>query len=354
MKNLIISLTIALFVSCFAYGQLTEKPLGTTTAANGYIEYLPSSYTTNPNHRLPIILFFHGSGENGNGTTDLYKIYNTGLPQIIKNNSWTYKDQFVVLMPQHTSTSQYNLCPSATEIKNFINFARKAYNIDTLQVFITGLSCGGNGVWDYIGAYPTNEKVAAAVPISANGTKASRTAGCNKTLPTWAFHGTSDTTSPWANDTIANHLFNACPEPHAEAKLTLYPGVAHDAWTQTYNLSSGNDIYAWLLQQKSPSNIPNNILTIKDNEKQTSIDAYPNPFNDQLTVMVKTAQSEPMHLSIIDMIGKKVYTSDQYSTNQEITVGKELPDGLLLIQAQFANQVRTCKVVKLKEQKQNN
>jgi len=36
--------------------------------------------------------------------------------------------------------------------------------------------------------------------------------------------------------------------PAADAKLTVYPGVGHDAWTRTYNLSNPeNDIYAWLM-----------------------------------------------------------------------------------------------------------
>lgn len=354
MKNFILSFTFLLFCSYNIHAQLTFKPLGTTSAGNGYIEYLPPAYTTNPNQKLPIILFFHGSGENGNGTTDLSKIYNTGLPQIIKNDTWTYKDQFVVLMPQHVSTNANNLCPSANEVRNFIDYARKAYNIDTLQLYITGLSCGGNGVWDFIGAYPSNEKVAAAVAISANGTKASREgkAGCSKAIPTWAFHGTSDTTSPWANDVTANNVFNACPEPHAEAKLTLYPGVGHDAWTQTYNLSSGNDIYAWLLQQKSPSNAPNSVPAVKGNEKLNSIKIYPSPFYNQFTVKIESPQIQPIRLLITDMIGKQVYISDQYSTNQEIKLGEELPDGVLLIRVEYANLVDFGKVIKLN--KQNN
>ena len=256
MKNII--LAIYLLISGFIYGQLTEKPKGSTTAANGFIEYLPADYTRNPTKKLPLIIFFHGSGENGNGTTDLSKIYNTGLPDLIKNNTWTYKEKFVVLMPQHTSTNQFNLCPSAAEVKKFIGFARSQYNVDLSQVYLTGLSCGGNGLWDYIGANPTNEIVAAAVVIAANGTKASRTAACNKTLPTWAFHGDKDKISNWRNDVIANDVFNACPKPHAEATLTLYSDVGHDSWSRTYDLSAGHDIYAWMLTYKSPITLDKN------------------------------------------------------------------------------------------------
>jgi hypothetical protein len=31
--------------------------------------------------------------------------------------------------------------------------------------------------------------------------------------------------------------------------MTVYPGVDHDSWTRTYDLSAGHDIYAWMLDQ---------------------------------------------------------------------------------------------------------
>jgi hypothetical protein len=27
----------------------------------------------------------------------------------------------------------------------------------------------------------------------------------------------------------------------------VYPGVDHDSWTRTYDLTAGNDIYEWML-----------------------------------------------------------------------------------------------------------
>jgi hypothetical protein len=32
-----------------------------------------------------------------------------------------------------------------------------------------------------------------------------------------------------------------------DVELTVYPGVDHDSWTRTYDLSAGNDIYDWFL-----------------------------------------------------------------------------------------------------------
>jgi hypothetical protein len=40
-----------------------------------------------------------------------------------------------------------------------------------------------------------------------------------------------------------------CPPPGGDATMTVYPGVDHDSWTRTYDLSAGHDIYTWMLDQ---------------------------------------------------------------------------------------------------------
>lgn len=44
----------------------------------------------------------------------------------------------------------------------------------------------------------------------------------------------------------------ACPQPGEDQQFTLYPTVGHDAWTQTFNLSAGHGIHAWLLANLEP------------------------------------------------------------------------------------------------------
>ena len=46
----------------------------------------------------------------------------------------------------------------------------------------------------------------------------------------------------------------ACEGPDAiELELTVYPNADHDAWTRTYDLTAGHDIYAWMLEHTNES-----------------------------------------------------------------------------------------------------
>lgn len=91
-----------------------------------------------------------------------------------------------------------------------------------------------------------SEKIAAIVPIGGNGNNLSP---CDvKEVPCWAFHGEDDPNSKYGSINIVNNI-NACaPAPEPLAKLTLYPGVSYDSWTNTYNGQAGHDVFAWMLQ----------------------------------------------------------------------------------------------------------
>jgi predicted esterase len=227
-----------------ASGRHTPRPSGSmagTTA--GYWEYLPPHYGNGALY--PLLIFRHGIGENGNGTTDLQKVLVHGPPKLIEAEQWPEARSFVVLSVQHPGDG----CSTPQENDDFINFALDNYDVDPKRVYITGLSCGAIGSWNYLGDH-TNEIVAAAVLICGDGRPAFAKAGCNLgKVPIWAFHGEADpTVDPKGSiDTVAS--LKACTDPAAvDVKLTTYPGVPHDSWTMTYDLSNpANDIYAWLM-----------------------------------------------------------------------------------------------------------
>lgn len=224
--------------------RLTARPLGSTDAPSGFYEYLPSGYTED-GAQWPLLVFTHGIGENGNGTDELGKVLATGLPDLIERDQWAVDRPFVVLMPQHPGGG----CPSASEIADMIAYGIEAYAIDPRYVYLTGLSCGAIGAWNYL-ADNLDSQIAAMVPIAGDGRNAWNQQGCELgRVAIWGFHGDADGTVSVDGTNVPLDGLATCPQPPARpSQKTIYPGVGHNSWDMTYDLSAGHDIYAWMLQ----------------------------------------------------------------------------------------------------------
>jgi predicted peptidase len=227
-----------------ASGRHTARPSGTmpgTTA--GYYEYLPPHYGNGALY--PLLVFRHGVGENGNGASELDKVLAHGPPKLIEADAWPEARNFVVLSVQHPGSG----CPTSQEMDDFFTFALESYDIDPKRVYLTGLSCGAIGSWNYLGDH-LNEDVAAAVLICGDARGAFAKAQCDLgKVPIWAFHGDEDMSVTIDKAQVPIESLQGCANPApVDLKFTVYPGVPHDSWTMTYDLSNPqNDIYAWLL-----------------------------------------------------------------------------------------------------------
>ena len=67
-----------------------------------------------------------------------------------------------------TTTSSRPSAPRPYEVHDFITFAVNHYHVDPAKVYVTGLSCGAYGLWEYLSLYG-NQQVAAAVPVAGYG-----------------------------------------------------------------------------------------------------------------------------------------------------------------------------------------
>jgi dienelactone hydrolase len=222
--------------------RLVERQLGTTTAGQGFYEYVPSGYPGDVEWAL--LVFIHGLGENGNGTSDLNRVLATGIPDLIERDLWPNDRPFVVLMPQNSQGD----CTRASDIEAMIAYGLDNYAIDPRYVYLTGLSCGAIGSWGYLQQH-LDEQIAAFVPIAGNGEGAWNAAGCELgRVAIWGFHGDADQTVLPSGTHIPLDGLADCPVPPARpSQKTIYPDVGHDSWTRTYDLSAGHDIYTWML-----------------------------------------------------------------------------------------------------------
>jgi hypothetical protein len=280
--NLDMCKAVAPLVGTDSARYLTPRPLGSTNSGMGYYEYLPPSYRAS-GVQSPLLVAFNGYGENGDGTPDgLRDLLNTGIPRFIDVGGWPTDRPLVVLAAQHIEEPpgfdfapcsavviwngscdmqlQHDrnhaspaFCTTPNEIHDFITAAVARYNVDPKRVYVTGLSCGGFGAWEYLAKYG-NQQVAAAVPIAGDGRPAWATAGCGLgSVAIWAFHGElDDVVNPQGSIAPMTRLA-ACPGvPADRAKLTVYSGLTHDGWDQAYSGSLGDDIYTWMLAFSQP------------------------------------------------------------------------------------------------------
>lgn len=204
----------------------------TRAAKLDYLLYLPPGYDSDPTGRFPLLLFLHGSGERGN---DLERLKLHGIPQLLENGQ---ELPFIVVSPQCPADSHWTL--HVESLNALLDDVISRHRVDEQRVYLTGLSMGGAGAWMLAGAYP--ERFAAVVPICARIVPLPLPR--LKDLPVWAFHGDADEVVPVSE---AQRTADGLKAIGGNVKLTVYPGVGHDSWTQTY---ANPELYEWLLSHK--------------------------------------------------------------------------------------------------------
>ncbi|MFT3933731.1 MAG: PHB depolymerase family esterase [Chitinophagaceae bacterium] len=224
-----------------------------TSRIGGFYKALPARYDSTTK-KYPLLIFLHGVGELGNGTSDLPRLLNNAVPRLL--NQKTFPAQFTVNGANYSFiviNPQFKEWPQATDVNAMIDYAVANYRVDQSRIYVAGLSMGGGNTWDYAVAYAN--RIAAIVPICGASWPSKDQLGniAKANLPVWAFHNNDDGTVG-VNTTISNvdniNSFN----PAIPAKKTIWPYGGHDAWTKATNPATkecdGKNMYEWMLQYK--------------------------------------------------------------------------------------------------------
>lgn len=236
----------------------TARYIATGPNSNGFYEYLPAGYSATGTKKYPLLVFLHGSGELGNGTTQLPNILDNGSPPDLISrglfpSSFTVNGQtfsFIVISPQFVAW------PSDADVDDVINYAISHYQVDTNRVYLTGLSMGGSAVWSYAPEEGHAQKLAGIVPI-AGGLMYTETYGAQvlqeNSVAVFAAANLNDPTVNSAYTVQDIQTINSVtPKINPTALDTIYNASGHGGWTTTYdpktNLHNGLNLYQYLLQ----------------------------------------------------------------------------------------------------------
>jgi predicted peptidase len=202
----------------------------------GYQLFLPKAYAASTDEKFPLIIFLHGSGERG---ADLSKVKAHGPPKIVDSDP---NFPFIVVSPQAPEGEVWDVL----KLESLLAVIQKNYRVDPSRLYLTGLSLGGFGTWDWAIARPG--LFAAIAPICGRSDVSK--AAALKGTPIWAFHGDNDDAVDMAGSfDMVTAVRKAGGDPH----LTIYPDTGHDSWTRTY---ADPALYFWFLQHRLPETVP--------------------------------------------------------------------------------------------------
>jgi predicted peptidase len=235
---------------------LKANSVDVNKAIGGFYSAVPEHYNENTN-TYPLIIFLHGSGQVGNGTTALPSVAFGGIPKLLKDGLFPpgFKVNgkyfsFIILAPQFKWWD-----PDVQDVISFIDYARKNFRVDSTRIYLSGLSGGGVLTTEVAAEY--SSKLAAIVPIAGVSSGGDVNLTCEKiaegNLPVWVFHNDADSI---INVAHARNFITTLKSfrPAILPKYTEFLPFgleAHDAWTKATDPAykeNNMNIYEWMLQ----------------------------------------------------------------------------------------------------------
>lgn len=197
-----------------------------------YLLYKPAQYDDDKNHRWPVIISLHGSGECGN----VPKMASMALPAHVASRP----TKFPFIVVAVNAPSMWYRGHNGAAVFEILDQVQAQLRTDPDRVYLTGYSMGGFGTWELAIARP--DVFAAIVPVCGKGLPPA--AANIASLPTWAFHGAKDANVPVSG---SRQMIEAMKAAGGHPRYTEYPSMGHEIWDGVYGSMS---VYKWLLEQR--------------------------------------------------------------------------------------------------------
>jgi predicted peptidase len=204
----------------------------TFTGSNGdtisYLLMKPLDY--DPNQKYPLVVCLPYGG------------YQAPAAQLLSSDVNRKKYPAFLFIPYSQPGSSWGGVPGRTAKDQLVYEALgslKEPGIDPNRVYVSGVSLGGYGSWQFISVHP--EMFAAAVPVCGAGDP--KLAAKVADIPVWAFHGAKDRNVPVSG---SRDMIAAIKDAGGDPRYTEFPDEAHNIWHQV-TLTPG--LLDWLFAQ---------------------------------------------------------------------------------------------------------
>jgi len=262
-----IPLFLVFIVICFGCSdrgrstrEFAERSVTVDGKVYGFRVFVPNQ--REPNERLPVMLYLHGSGSRGDDNITPAESFRSAVAAIKD------KINFIVVIPQCRNGTFWAASEMAKYSIAALDQSVKEFNGDDQELYLAGFSLGGYGTWQIAAAYPG--KFAALVPV-AGGVVGERPieprdreaiipevgamldspepykaiATAIGPTPAWVFHGTIDELVPVE---FSRKIVNALREQgNKNTKFTEYEKDGHMIFSKAF---SEPGIFEWLGQQR--------------------------------------------------------------------------------------------------------
>ncbi|HWD87166.1 MAG TPA: hypothetical protein VG367_03500 [Mucilaginibacter sp.] len=172
-----------------------------------------------------------------------YGGYVAGAAQMLTNATNRYTYPAFIFVPWCPDGEGWGGIPGYPSIESLVYETISTLHdpgIDVKRRYITGVSRGGYGTWEFICTRP--DLFAAAVPVCGGGDPGLASKIVN--MPVWAFHGKNDRNVPVSG---SRNMISAIKKAGGHPLYTEYRYGTHDIWE---NVVETPEVWSWLFAQK--------------------------------------------------------------------------------------------------------
>lgn len=200
----------------------------------------PLNYNSSKQYPLVVSLPYGGQP----GTDTIRQIQGAAAAEMLSTDANRKKYPAFLFIPNCPNGSGWGGIPNYPSVDSLVYEALYSldtqFSIDAKRRYVTGISRGGYGTWNFICTHP--EMFAAAIPVCGGGDPALAAKAMHVSI--WAFHGKHDKNVPVSG---SRDMISAIEKAGGHPKYTEYPDEGHNIW---YQVSITPGLLDWLFTQR--------------------------------------------------------------------------------------------------------